>query len=389
MTGADGLDDLRQQVRTLIAERAPRFPLRAGIRSPEDAAEQKALRQWTADLFAAGLFGGDWPPEHGGAADHDPRRDEVVAEELARAHVPGPVAGNLLAARALIAFGSDQQRAEHLPRMRTGQEIWCQLFSEPDAGSDLASLRTRAAPHEGGYAVSGQKVWTTNAQWADFGLLLARTDPDAPKHKGISAFSIDMRSPGILIRPLREMTGTTDFNEVFFDDVHVPASAIIGAPGDGWAIANDALAHERTGVGASAVLLEEAFAALWTRAKELPSFDAHAEARLTQLHIEIEALSALVRRGSQRWHAGRAAVGDAPMSKLMFSELNLALAELAVELLGPAGIAVAGDPAAVDAGRWQDMLLYARAYTIAGGSSEVMRNVIAERALGLPREATR
>ncbi|HVU71372.1 MAG TPA: acyl-CoA dehydrogenase family protein [Mycobacteriales bacterium] len=381
------LDTFRAEVRAFIDERAPRFPIRAGVRSPEDGEQQQELRRWTAELFAAGYVGADWPVEHGGVADHDPRRDDVVAEELARAYAPGPVSGNMLAARALIAYGTPEQQSAHLARMRAGDEIWCQLFSEPGAGSDLAALRTKAERVGDDFIVNGQKVWTTNGHWADLGYLLARTDADVPKHKGISAFVVDMRAAGVTVRPLREMTGTADFNEVFFDDVRIPATNMIGAPGQGWAIANESLSHERSGVGAGVVALQQSFAALWQRRDALPHLDAAATERLLELHAAIEALAALVRLGSERWQAGTPGITDGPMGKLLYSELNLALAELAVEVLGPDGILVEGDGGAIDDGRWQDMYLYARAFTIAGGTSEIMRNVISERGLGLPREA--
>ena len=174
-----------------------------------------------------------------------------------------------LAAHALISFGSDEQRRGHLPRIRSGEHVWCQLFSEPGAGSDPASLRTRAVLDGEDYVVNGQKVWTTDGHWAHYGYLLARTDIHATRHKGISAFLMDMSLPGVTVRPLRELTGTSDFNEVFLDDVRLPAAAMIGAPGQGWAIANSSLAHERTGVGAVVVKLRLAVAALQELAGEV------------------------------------------------------------------------------------------------------------------------
>src|ERR1700752_2859088 len=177
--------------------------------------------------------------------------------------------GSHLTSHALIHYGSDEQRRRHLPEIRSGRELWCQLFSEPGAGSDLASLRTRAVLDGDTYTVNGQKVWTTDGHWADYGYLLARTDSDAPKHKGISAFILDMSSPGITVRPLRELTGTSDFNEVFFDSVEVPAEAIIGEPGQGWAIANYTLGHERTSVGAAVVKLRLAIDGLIALASQV------------------------------------------------------------------------------------------------------------------------
>jgi len=385
------LEAFRAQVRAFVAEHAPAIPPRAGVRSAENEAELKALKEWTARLFEAGYAGADWPAEFGGRDDRSAEHAIVVGEELARAAVPGVQSGSVLASHALIHYGTDEQRRRHLPEIRAGRQLWCQLFSEPGAGSDLASLRTRAVLDGDTYTVSGQKVWTTDGHWADYGYLLARTDSDAPKHKGISAFIVDMSSPGITVRPLRELTGTSDFNEVFLDNVKVPADAMIGAPGQGWAIANATLAHERTGVGAVVVKLRLAVQALTDLARRVHLGDRPAiesdlvRDRIGQFSAEVEALSALTYANVTRWSRGTERMHDAAMAKLMFSELNLEMAKFAVELGGEDGVLVEDDPNALDAGRWQDEWLYARAYTIAGGSSEIMRNLIAERGLGLPR----
>jgi alkylation response protein AidB-like acyl-CoA dehydrogenase len=362
------------------------------VRSPETEAELTTLQTWTGQLYEAGYAGADWPEEFGGRRDRTPQHAIVVGEELARAQVPGVQGAGGLAAHALIHYGTDAQRERHLPEIRAGREIWCQLFSEPEAGSDLASLRTRAVSAQDGYTVNGQKVWTTDGHWAHYGYLLARTDPEAPKHKGISAFVLDMTAPGVAVRPLRELTGTSDFNEVFFDDVHVGAHDIIGAPGQGWAIANATLAHERTGVGAIVVKLRLALEALSELAREVtidgrPAIEGtRVRDRIGEFHADVEALSALTSANISRWLRGSERMHDAPMAKLMFSEVNLAIAQFAVELGGEAGVLVEGDDHVLAGGRWQDEWLYARAYTIAGGSSEVMRTLIAERGLGLPRD---
>ncbi|MET0705211.1 MAG: acyl-CoA dehydrogenase family protein [Mycobacterium sp.] len=386
------LEAFREEVRTFIARFAPAIPARAGVRSADNEMELKALQEWTAHLYDAGYAGSDWPVEFGGSPNWSAERDIVVGEELARAKVPGVQSAGVLASHALIHHGTDEQRHRHLPEIRSGRQLWCQLFSEPGAGSDLASLRTRAIQGSDSYTVNGQKVWTTDGHWAHYGYLLARTDPDAPKHKGISAFILDMTSPGVTVRPLRELTGTSDFNEVFFDDVVVAATSMIGAPGQGWAIANATLAHERTGVGAVVVKLRLAVDALVELARLVsidgrPAIDSdRVRDRIGQFSAEVEALSALTYANVTRWSRGTERAHDAPMAKLMFSELNLEMAQFAVELGGESGVLVDGDPAVLDGGRWQDEWLYARAYTIAGGSSEIMRNLIAERGLGLPRD---
>jgi alkylation response protein AidB-like acyl-CoA dehydrogenase len=385
------LEEFRREVRAFVEKYAPEIPPRAGVRSAESQAELTARQEWTARLYDAGYAGADWPAEYGGRDDRSAEHAIVVGEELARAQVPGVQGAGTLIAHALIHYGTDEQRRRHLPAIRAGRQMWCQLFSEPGAGSDLASLRTRAVADGDGYTISGQKVWTTDGQWAHYGYLLARTDPDAPKHKGISAFILDMSRPGVTVRPLRELTGTSDFNEVFFDDVRVSADAVIGDPGQGWQIANATLADERTGVGAVVVRLRLAVDALIALARTVTidgrsAIDSdRVRDRIGQFAAEVEALSALTYANVTRWARGTERAHDAAMAKLMFSELNLEMARFAVELAGVSGVLVEGDANVLDGGRWQDEWLYARAYTIAGGSSEIMRTLIAERGLGLPR----
>ncbi|WP_328875476.1 aldehyde dehydrogenase family protein [Streptomyces sp. NBC_00287] len=252
----------RRKVRAFVAEHAPGVKTHSGVRAPE-LTLMPAIREWTAKLYDAGLLGIDWPAEYGGRPDAHPLEPSVVAEEIARARTWPPVGAASLASAALLDFGTDEQRARFLPRIRTCEDVWCQLFSEPEAGSDLAALRTRARREGEGddavFVVDGQKVWTTNGHHADMGYLLARTDPDAPKHKGITALVVDMRSPGVEVRPLREITGTTDFNEVFLDGVRIPAANVIGRVNDGWRVAMSSLGRERSGVAARGV---ELFAAL-------------------------------------------------------------------------------------------------------------------------------
>lgn len=386
------LTEFRAEVRAFIAEHAPAIPPRAGVRSAENDGEFKALQEWTGRLYEAGYVGSDWPLEFGGRDDRSPEHSIIVGEELARAQAPGAQSGSVLASHALIHYGTDEQRRRHLPEIRAGRELWCQLFSEPGAGSDLASLRTHAVRNGDTFILDGQKVWTTDGHWARFGYLLARTDTDAPKHKGISAFILDMSAPGVSVRPLRELTGTSDFNEVFFDGVEVPVDAMIGAPGQGWAIANATLAHERTNVGGIVVKLKLAIDALVALASQVtvdgrPAINSdRVRDRIGEFSAEVEALSALTYANLTRWLRGGERMHDAAMGKLMFSELNLSIAQFAVELSGEAGVLVEDDDNVLDGGRWQDEWLYARAYTIAGGSSEIMRNVIAERGLGLPRK---
>ncbi len=314
----------------------------------------------------------------------------MVTDELIRVGAAGPVGGGLLAAAAIIASGSAEQKDFFLPRIRSGEDIWCQLFSEPDAGSDLAGLRTKARLDGDVYVVDGQKVWTTNGQHADRGYLLARTDPDAPKHAGITAFALDMNTPGVTVRPLREITGTSDFNEVFLDGVRIPADRVIGGVNQGWAVTTTSLAHERSSAGSGASLFG-ALDRLARLAGEItrdgcPAIDRDDVRQVIGGFVADVHVNSLVSAfGDSRALHGSGDVADAPVSKILFSEINLALHEYGMQLQGHDGVRVEGDPLVHDNGWWQDAFLYGRAFTIAGGTNEVLRNLIAERALRLPR----
>ncbi|OBH12777.1 acyl-CoA dehydrogenase family protein [Mycobacterium sp. E1747] len=385
------LDAFRLEVRQFIARHAPAIPPRAGVRSAENEQELAALSAWTGRLYDAGYAGIDWPQEWGGRPDRGPLHALIVGEELARAQAPAVQGAGSLVAHALIAYGTDEQRQRYLPGIRSGADVWCQLFSEPEAGSDLASLRTKAVRDGNRYIVNGQKVWTTDGHWARYGYLLARTDADVAKHKGITAFLFDMSLPGVQVRPLREITGTSDFNEVYFDDVAVPADAVLGDPGAGWKIANGSLAHERTSVSAVVVKLQAGIDALIDLSRTALIDGAPAierdwvRDRIGKLTADVAALSALTRANVDRWLTGVERPHDAAMAKLMFSEINLEIASFALDLAGEAGVLVHDDPDALADGRWQDEWLYSRAFTIAGGTSEIMRTLIAERGLALPR----
>ncbi|WP_375482610.1 acyl-CoA dehydrogenase family protein [uncultured Jatrophihabitans sp.] len=385
MTFSPDLEQFRTRVRAHIANHRPELPRLAGTRSP-DVETMPRYRQWCASLFTEGLLGSDWPVEWGGEGRADPLREYVVDQELAAAKLPRPVGAWNLVCGALFDYGSPTQKEHHLPRIRSFDDLWCQLFSEPGAGSDLAALRTSAIRVGDEWVVNGQKVWTTHAHVADFGFLLARTDPAAGKHAGISAFVVDMRAAGVTVRPLREMTGSSDFNEVFLDDVRLPADALIGQPGEGWAIARTALAHER---GQS--LREDSATDRVRRLVELSADDgpvgADAEARreLGRLYARSSVADLLGLEGVLKDAAGHTTVYDAPVVKVLFSETNLDINTYALDAMGARGVLTEGSPQAVAGGLFQDAFLWARGFTISAGSNEVMRNVIAERGLGLPK----
>ena len=378
-------DEYRSSLRSFVSERRPtlEWKQRTGLRVPESATDVGKLRDYVRALYDAGYVLDRFADTPG-----DPYQQRILAQELAAAGVPH-VLGNPLVAGALKHFGSDAQRATYLPAMARGDHIWTQLFSEPDAGSDLTSLQTRATRDGGEFVVSGQKVWSTWAQWADFGYLLARTEPvEGPA--GISAFILDMRTPGVEVRPLREMTGTTDFNEVFFDDVRVPAENMIGSPGEGWRVAGASLAEERSGVGGGGgsdpvrELID--LARRHARAGGKAIDDGATRQHIGMLSARARILRHLGQRVATKASRGQITAADAPLAKIWFSELNLEITEAALALQGARSIATEGDELSFDDGRWQDAFLYARAWTIAGGSNEIMRNLIAERGLGLPRE---
>ncbi len=388
------LERFRAEVREFLAAEAPRIPERAGFRSPADEAEDKVRRAWRARLYEVGYLGADWPERFGGGArEWNPVLDLIVSEEVARAGLPPLTDQTHLAAFALLRFGDAAQQERYLPAIRDGRETWCQLFSEPDAGSDLAAMRTVAEPLEGGgYRVVGQKVWSSNAAWAEFGFLLARTDPAAGRHRGISAFIVPMDAPGLEIRPLREITGSDDFSEVFMEGVELPPESLLGAREDGWRVAMESLGAERSGIGAGGTRLRgmlDSMVALATSAADdgsRPADSAEVRDRIAAFAAEIEINNLLVGQRLARELRGAERPSDVPIGKLVFSELNLAMAEFGMRLQGSRSLLTEGDPEALQAGRWQDEYLYARTFTVAGGASEIMRNIVAERALGMPRE---
>jgi alkylation response protein AidB-like acyl-CoA dehydrogenase len=382
----------RDRLREHIRAHRPDMPRPPGTRSPRRE-DLQAFRTWCASLFDHGFIGYDWPAEWGGGGPRDPIRDFVLDQELAAAAAPRPIGAYNLVATPLFRYGTPAQQQRLLPRIRRYEDLWCQLFSEPEAGSDLASLRTRARRDGESWVIDGQKVWTTHAHISDVGLLLARTDPEASKHAGITAFVVDMRSPGIDIRPLRELTGSTDFNEVFFDGVRVPAANVIGEPGQGWAIAREALAHER---GQS--LREDSVSDAVRRLLPLAAAadrrggpglgDPGIRRAIGRLAARAQVSDLLGFRGVLRDAAGETGPADAAVTKIAFTETNLDVTTYAVELQGPDGVLVGADSGAANDGQWQEALLWARGFTISAGSNEIMRNLIAERGLGLPRDPT-
>jgi alkylation response protein AidB-like acyl-CoA dehydrogenase len=386
----DDDEEFRTRVRAFIAEHAPRMRLREGVRVPRDAGQEREIRRWLGSLHEAGYLGAGWPPEWGGTPGHQPTRDLILMEELFRARAYRPLDQVMLASHAILQFGSNEHKRAYLPRIRSGEHVWCQLFSEPGAGSDLASLRTRADWDGTAFVVSGQKTWCTDGQWADMGMLLARTDPDVDRHAGLTAFMVPMSTPGITVRPIREMTGESEFCEVFLDDVRLPPDSVLGQAGGGWAVISSGLASERAFVGANAVQLEmmlDDLVAL-ARAARLPDGSRaidHEDIQngLAQALTKTESAKLIVRDTVERIIRGEEHPSDGPVSKLVYTELNVELCERALDLLATADYVE--DEGLEVVQRWREAFLWSRALTISGGASEIMRGLIGRQLLGLPR----
>jgi alkylation response protein AidB-like acyl-CoA dehydrogenase len=354
------------------------------------AAEAETLREWQRTLHAGRWVGVHWPVEHGGRGA-SATQVATYNEELARAGTP-PLLGRVgvtLVGPTLIAHGTDDQRARWMPRILAGDDVWCQLFSEPGAGSDLAGLSTRAEKSGGVYRVTGQKVWSSYATFADLGIALVRTDSSAAPHKGISMLAIPMDAPGVEVRPLRQMTGDREFNEVFLDDVTVPVENLIGPEHAGWRVANTTLANER---GASFIWREQvnqqlAIDALAeTSAQRGATRDPRVRQQLARSWIDAQIFRLHNARALGRIARGEEIGSESSLVNLFWAGTSQRLAETALSVLGPGSLLMPGDDDAVDGGRWSRAFLSTRANSIMGGTSEIQRNIIAEHILGLPRE---
>jgi alkylation response protein AidB-like acyl-CoA dehydrogenase len=357
-----------------------------------DDEETTFLRAWQAKLHRAGWCGLSWPREYGGAGA-TPIEQAIFAEEMARAQAPELVnkVGINNVGPTLMRHGTEEQKRRFLPTILSGEEIWCQLFSEPGAGSDLAAIRTRAERDGDGWRISGQKVWTSFALVSRWAICLARTDPVAPRHHGITYFIVDMQAPGLDIRPLRQMTGGAEFNEVFLDAVPVAPQHVIGGVNEGWQVAMDTLAHER-GTG---YLFKE-------QVKTRITFDRLAEL-VRQRKAAGQPVPASLRHAVVRGWIGveimrlhnldtitRLARGEEPgpessLKKEFWTHYAQDLHETMIAAQGMAGQLASDDSRAIDRGRWQQGFLYSRSWSISGGTSEIQLNIIAQRMLGLPR----
>jgi alkylation response protein AidB-like acyl-CoA dehydrogenase len=350
-------------------------------------------RSWQRRLADGRWVGVAWPEAYGGrgagALAH-----YVVQEELARARAPelvGRIGVNLVGP-TLLAHGTEDQRRRWLPGILRADILFCQLFSEPGAGSDLASLATRARRSDGddGWVLDGQKVWTSYAQFADWGLCLARTNPDVRKQAGITAFAVDMRAPGVEVRPLRQITGESDFNEVFLGDVFVPDDCVIGEVDAGWRVSASTLAHERGTNPRQLVIHSQHLDEMLRLAADRGAFDdPHIAQRLAQAFVEVKLFQLHNWRSLSRLEAGQPIGPEGSALKLYWSEMSQRMHRLALDVLGPAAPLAAGATDNPGEGEWQRSWLYYQAASIFAGTNEIQRTIIGERVLGLPHEGER
>jgi alkylation response protein AidB-like acyl-CoA dehydrogenase len=395
------VESFRAQVRTVLAtELPPGWPGIGAIADREDA--ERFAAQWRHSLYRRGLLGITWPRQYGGRG-LSRLHQVVLVEELARAGVPygehTDLFGVKMLGSTLLRWGTPEQKARFLPRILSGADRWCQGFSEPDAGSDLASLATRATLQGGEWVIDGQKIWTSVAHRANWIFLLARTEPQARGHQGISFLLCPLDQPGVEIRPIRQLTGDSDFNEVFFTGARTPADLVIGAPGEGWKVAMTLLGHERGEEAATNPILFKAeldrlFALAAERGRDR---DPLIRQRLAWCHARVEIMRYLGYRILTQVQNGTDLGPAASVAKLYWSEYHVAATELALDIQGLAGLVPEGrgplravrtdDPGAPNSsGSWLGAFLNARAGTIYAGTSEVQRNILAETVLGLPRE---
>jgi alkylation response protein AidB-like acyl-CoA dehydrogenase len=352
--------------------------------APEaEAIHNAAAKEWQATLYREGWAGITWPKENGGRGG-TLMEALIFDQELARFDVPSTifVQGIGMAGPTLIAHGTEAQKARFLPPMLEGTEVWCQLFSEPGAGSDLAGLRTTATRDGDELVVNGQKVWTSSAHFSDWGILLVRTDPDAPKHKGITYLLVDMRSPGIEVRPIRQINGASHFSEVFLTDVRVPVANIVGEENGGWGVAMTTLMSERIGIGSGNTDPLHPLVELVRAAGKQD--DPVVRQELARIHTRLQVITYMGLRVQTALSQGQAPGPESSVLKLAYSTYCAALADFALAVLG--ADATLFDYGAPGAHPWQGVLLTQWAVRIGGGTEQVQRNIIGERALGLPRE---
>jgi alkylation response protein AidB-like acyl-CoA dehydrogenase len=380
LTLSPGEQEFRDELRGWLDQHNP------GKEPAGDEAAFEFRRSWQRTLNDAGWAGISWPKEYGGRGATLVEQ-AIFSEEIVRAGAPqlANVLGLAMGGPTVVAHGTEEQKRRYLPEILSANEIWCQGFSEPESGSDLASLKTRAVKHGDEWVVTGQKVWTTFAHHAKWCMLVARTDQAAPKHKGITYFLMDMEQDAVQVRPLVQITGEAEFNELFIEEARIPHANIVGGEGNGWAVAITTLMHERATlafglqVGVRIALRDLITKAKGTRGHNSApaSEDPLVRQKLAQLLIETEVLRLNAYRGLTAIMKGGVPGPEGSLGKWHWSEVNQSLTELAMEIAGP-GALTAGD-------EWTYRFLRARANSIEGGTTEILKNIVAERVLGLPR----
>ncbi len=351
-------------------------------------AEFEYLRAWQRKVYEGGWAGISWPKEYGGRGatviEH-----AIFQEEFALANAPGLIntLGLAIIGPTIIAAGTEAQKQRFVSKILSAEEIWCQGFSEPNAGSDVASLGTKAILDGDHFVVNGQKIWTSFAHFSDWILLLVRTDPDAPKHKGITALLVDMKTPGVTVRPLRQITGEADFNEVFFDNVRVPVENVLGEVNKGWQTAITTLMNERANLGGGMYIrFKRQLDALIARAREtnvngkISATDPITRQKLAQIYVDLEVFRHNANRALSKMSKYKIPGPEGSILKIYWSEMNQRLQQASMETLGPVA-----QLTGFDEGEWVYEYLRSRANTIEAGTSEILRNIVAERVLGLPK----
>jgi alkylation response protein AidB-like acyl-CoA dehydrogenase len=382
-------EKLRDEVRAWLGENHP---------GPEPEGEGLDAvvtfrREWQRKLHDAGWAGISWPEEFGGRGA-TLIEQAIFSQEMARADAPPPanILGLAMGGPVVIAHGTEDQKRRYLEPILSGEEIWCQGFSEPESGSDLASLKTKAVKDGDEWVVTGQKVWTTFAQYAKWCMLVARTDPDAPKHKGLTYFLMDMEQEGVEAKPLVQITGEGEFNEVFIEEARIPDENVVGGVGDGWSVAITTLMNERAGLAFGAIaqiansLKRLGALAVETRVNGGTAADDRVfRQRFAQLHIEAETMRLNAYRGLTKTMQSGIPGPEGSLGKWQWADINQRIAELALDVEGAYAPLARGDEHAVAGGAWQYSFLRTRANSIEGGTTDILKNIIAERVLGLPK----
>jgi alkylation response protein AidB-like acyl-CoA dehydrogenase len=383
----------RQRVRTWFEENLPPGWGTEEWVEPEGGERLRFYKDWSRKLYDAGLIGVTWPKRYGGH-EGPIGYQAIVIEEAGRIEAPDHVGliGVGMAGPTILAHGTDEQRDRFLQKILTGEEVWCQGFSEPGAGSDLASLQTKAVRDGDHYVVTGQKVWSSFAHIADRCILVARTGKGGTKYEGLTYFLMDMHAPGVEVRPLRQITGEAEFNEIFMDGVRIPADMVVGGEGNGWAVAITTLMNERANVGfALLARVDGSFRRLVELAKDTPRNGSRAaddpltRDRIADFYADLQAFRFTIYRSYSAFLKTGVPGPEGSAAKLFWSEMNQRLTRFALEVEGSAALLAEGSDRAVAGGRWQYAQLRSRGNTIEAGTSEVLRNIIAERVLGLPK----